>query len=182
MNPSKSVRYFAVYATGDVQVLKRLVEVCKAENVVYTDQGLEALIFTAEGDMRNALNNLQSTHAGFSTVSDVNVFKVCDQPHPIIVKNIIESCMKADVRKAVQNLSSLWNAGYSAFDIIGTIFRVTKSYEMPEPLKLCFVREIGFAHIRIAEDWIRNCNFTDCVLDCVLNLLIFRQLEGGRAK
>ena len=136
---------------SDSQVLKRLLEVCKAENVVYTDQGLEALIFTAEGDMRNALNNLQSTHAGFSTVSDVNVFKVCDQPHPIIVKSIIECCVQADVRGAVKNLSSLWNSGYSAFDIIGTIFRVTKGYEMPEPLKLCFIREIGFIHMRIAE-------------------------------
>ena len=36
-----------------------------AESIPYDPSGLEALIFTAEGDMRNALNNLQSTHAGF---------------------------------------------------------------------------------------------------------------------
>jgi replication factor C subunit 2/4 len=29
------------------------------------DDGLEAIIFTAEGDMRYALNNLQATAAGF---------------------------------------------------------------------------------------------------------------------
>lgn len=32
--------------------------------VSYTDDGLEAIIFTAQGDMRQALNNLQSTHNG----------------------------------------------------------------------------------------------------------------------
>ena len=32
---------------------------CEAEGVTRTPEGLEALIFTAEGDMRNALNNLQ---------------------------------------------------------------------------------------------------------------------------
>ena len=41
----------------DEQVLTRLLEVCKAEEVAYTEEGLEALIFTSEGDMRNALNS-----------------------------------------------------------------------------------------------------------------------------
>lgn len=40
------------------------------------DEGLEAIIFTAQGDMRHALNNLQSTYAGFGFVSAENVFKV----------------------------------------------------------------------------------------------------------
>jgi DNA polymerase III delta prime subunit len=42
-----------------------LAQVCTAERIPHDDSGLEALIFTAEGDMRNALNNLQSTFAGF---------------------------------------------------------------------------------------------------------------------
>lgn len=49
----------------DAQVLRRLHEVCAAEGIVWEAAGLEALVFTAEGDMRNALNNLQSTFAGF---------------------------------------------------------------------------------------------------------------------
>lgn len=44
--------------------------------VPHTDKGLEAILFTAEGDMRNAINNTQSTFAGFGMVNDVNVFKV----------------------------------------------------------------------------------------------------------
>jgi replication factor C subunit 2/4 len=33
--------------------------VAESEGVPCSDDGLEAIIFTAEGDMRNALNNLQ---------------------------------------------------------------------------------------------------------------------------
>ena len=41
-------------------MLKRLMTVCSAEGVDCSDEGgLEAIIFTAEGDMRQALNNLQ---------------------------------------------------------------------------------------------------------------------------
>ena len=36
----------------DAQVLDRLLRVCEAEEVDYDDQGMEAVIFTAEGDMR----------------------------------------------------------------------------------------------------------------------------------
>ena len=71
------------------QILLRLKEICQLENVSYSGDGLEALIFTAEGDLRNALNNLQATNSGFGHVNQVNVFKVCDQPHPTIVKEII---------------------------------------------------------------------------------------------
>lgn len=39
-------------------------------------EGLEAIIFTADGDMRQALNNLQATFSGFRFVNQENVFKV----------------------------------------------------------------------------------------------------------
>lgn len=40
------------------------------------EDGLEAIIFTADGDMRQGLNNLQATHSGFKVVNRDNVFKV----------------------------------------------------------------------------------------------------------
>ena len=86
----------------------------------YNDDGLSALIFTSEGDMRQAINNLQSTHSGFGFISGDNVFKVCDQPHPVTVQAIIRGCMKGDIDQAMEKLSELWNDGYSAVDIVVT--------------------------------------------------------------
>lgn len=79
--------------------------------------------------MRQAINNLQSTWSGFGFVSSDNVFKVCDQPHPIIVQTIIRACLKANVDLAMEKLSELWGQGYSAVDIIVTIFRVVKTFD-----------------------------------------------------
>lgn len=79
--------------------------------------------------MRQAINNLQSTHSGFGFVSGDNVFKVCDQPHPIIVQTIIRACMKGNVDLAMEKLKELWDQGYSAVDIIVTIFRVVKTFD-----------------------------------------------------
>jgi replication factor C subunit 2/4 len=63
---------------NDEEVLERLKVVMDRENIEHTHDGFEALIFTADGDMRYALNNLQATSAGFGLVNKDNVFKVCD--------------------------------------------------------------------------------------------------------
>jgi replication factor C subunit 2/4 len=72
-----------------------------SSKVEYTNEGLEAIIFTAEGDMRQALNNLQSTHSGFGLISPANVYKVCDQPHPVAMQAIIKSCMEGTTRTCI---------------------------------------------------------------------------------
>jgi replication factor C subunit 2/4 len=76
--------------------------------------------------MRQAINNLQSTQSGFGFVSGDNVFKVCD---PIIVQAAIRSCIKGDIDGAMEKLNELWEQGYSAVDIVVTIFRVVKTFD-----------------------------------------------------
>jgi replication factor C subunit 2/4 len=61
---------------NDEEVLERLKFVMDRENIDHTLDGYEALIFTADGDMRYALYNLQVTSGGFGLVNKDNVFKV----------------------------------------------------------------------------------------------------------
>jgi len=145
---------------SDTQVLRRLMNVCDGEDVNKTNDGLEAILFTAEGDMRQAINNLQSTHSGYGLVNRENVFKVCDQPHPVLVTTILESCRDQQLRKATTAMQELWNTGYSAQDIIGTVFRLCKVVEMPEYIKMNFMKEIGFTHMRISEGLSSLCQLT----------------------
>ncbi|XP_030818381.1 replication factor C subunit 2 [Camarhynchus parvulus] len=135
----------------DAQILARLLKIVEKEDVAYTDDGLEAIIFTAQGDMRQALNNLQSTYSGFGFINSENVFKVCDEPHPLLVKEMIQHCINANIDEAYKILAHLWRLGYSPEDVIGNIFRVCKTYQMPEYLKLEFIKEIGYTHMKIAE-------------------------------
>jgi len=135
----------------DEQVLMRLQEVAEAESLNYSPGGLEAIIFTAEGDMRNALNNMQATNSGFGYISQENVFKVCDQPHPMTIKTILQKCLEGDIKAAKNEMTGLFNTGYAPVDIIGTTFKVCRFFEMNENLKLEWMKEIGFVHMRIAE-------------------------------
>uniref|UniRef100_A0A060T9W1 Replication factor C subunit 4 n=1 Tax=Blastobotrys adeninivorans TaxID=409370 RepID=A0A060T9W1_BLAAD len=137
---------------SDEQVLQRLLQVIEAEKVEYGDDGLSALVFTSEGDMRQALNNLQSTVAGYGFVSGDNVFKVVDSPHPLAVQRMLGRCKEGDVTGALDELSQLWTKGYSAPDIVSTMFRVTKTFDgLSEAAKLEYIKTIGFTHMRVLD-------------------------------
>jgi Replication factor C C-terminal domain len=106
--------------------LGRLQQICALENVSYDLTGLESIIFTAEGDMRNALNALQSTVSGFGNVTSENVFKVCDQPHPQKLRAAIERAREGKTAESMEIVMTLWGSGYAATDIIQTLFRVSQ--------------------------------------------------------
>lgn len=75
--------------------------------------------------MRYALNNLQATAAGFDKqITKDNVFKVCDQPHPELIKNVVKLCLKSQFTAACEEVDKIYNEGYNLIDIVGTISRV----------------------------------------------------------
>lgn len=156
----------------DGQVVQRLLQICEAEGVEYSDDGLAALVFSAEGDMRQAINNLQSTWTGSGFVSGDNVFKVVDSPHPVKVQALLKAAAEARVDAALDALRELWALGYSSHDIISTMFKVTKTMPgLTEPMRLEFVREIGFTHMRILEGVQTLLQLSGCVAKlCRLNM------------
>lgn len=135
----------------DAQVLAKCIFICQKENLDYTEDGLEAIVFTAQGDMRQALNNLQSTSNGFGKITSENVFKVCDEPHPLLVEDMLNYCVQGDIHNAYKIMKKLWRLGYAAEDIIGNIFRVCKRMSIDEKLKLLYIREIGETHMKIID-------------------------------
>lgn len=131
---------------SDKEILQRLLVVTAAEGVAHTPDGLEAVVFTAEGDMRQALNNLQATANGFGLVNQEAVFKVCDQPHPLLVAAIVRHCTEARIDEAYDGMRALCDMGYSASDIITILFRVVRSLpQLNEYLKLEYIK-VGGGH------------------------------------
>lgn len=109
----------------DGQLVKRLYQICEAEKVEYSDDGIAALVFSAEGDMRQAINNLQSTFAGFGFVSGDNVFRVVDSPHPVKVQAMIRSCHEQKVDEALDSLKELWYVESTVYSFLAASQRLT---------------------------------------------------------
>ncbi|XP_021196038.2 replication factor C subunit 2 [Helicoverpa armigera] len=135
----------------DAQILAKVLEVCEKEQLSYTEEGVSAVVYTAQGDLRAALNNLQSTAQGFAHVSAEHVFKVCDEPHPMLVRGMLEACLRQDIHAAYKVVAKLCKLGYAAEDIVSNMFRVCKTLEAGEGARLALVREVGLTHLRVAD-------------------------------
>jgi replication factor C small subunit len=55
------------------QVIKRLEIICQAEDLIYTPGALESIVYFAEGDMRRAVNILQSSASAGEEIREVMV-------------------------------------------------------------------------------------------------------------
>lgn len=137
---------------SSTEIATRVKYVLEQEKVDYDQSGVDAAVFTADGDMRIALNNVQSTFNGFGYVDAKNLNKVCDQPHPKVVAEFLTLCLDKDIDNAVSKVMFLVEQGYSIIDIVQTIFRVARSMKIDEELtKLNLLREIGLVHMRMAQ-------------------------------
>lgn len=136
---------------NDDQIRSKMLSICEQMNIKYNNKGIDAIIYTAQGDMRQAINNLQSTYDGFESITEENVFKVCDEPPPVVIQTIIESCLKSKLDDAEESLGHLYKLGYCTEDIVSSMFRVVKSYDMPEFKKLEYLKQIGITQIRVVQ-------------------------------
>jgi replication factor C subunit 2/4 len=57
-----------------------------------------------------------------------------------LVAKIITHCQAGTLSDANELMMSLCSMGYSAMDIITTVFRVVRNYDMEEFLKLEFIK------------------------------------------
>lgn len=135
----------------DEEVLKRLTYVIDEEKVEYDDDGLQALLFTAQGDMRYALNNLQATVAGFGKVTTDAVYKVCDQPHPELMKDVINFCIDGQFQDATNEINTVYEEGYNILDIIGTLARIIQIIDMNDERRIKFLKAATEFKMRILD-------------------------------
>lgn len=66
--------------------------------------------------------------------------QVCDEPHPVLIKDMLQHCVNGNIDEAYKTMAHLWRLGYSPEDIITIVFRVCKNHSMPEFLKLEFIK------------------------------------------
>lgn len=71
--------------------------------------------------------------------------------------------MNGQIKEGIDIIMSLCQQGYSPTDIIQSLFRVTRTADLPEPLKLEYMREIGFTHMRISEGLNTQLQLIGCV-------------------
>ena len=147
---------------GD-DIKKQITLISKKENINITEDGINAITFISDGDMRRAINTLQSCHAGFEIINEKNIYYIADIPHPKMIENLIHICIDKKVNEGCLEIKKIFNMGYSPSDILSTIYNVSKTLDIPENIKINILKEIGFTQLRIGEGLNTLCQLVSLV-------------------
>ncbi|XP_027765221.1 replication factor C subunit 5 isoform X1 [Empidonax traillii] len=88
-------------------MVPRLQHVILQEGVDVTEDGLKALVTLSSGDMRRALNILQSTSMAFGKVTEENVYTCTGHPLKSDIANILDWMLNQDFSTAYRKITEL---------------------------------------------------------------------------
>jgi len=133
-------------------VKEYLSRVAKAEGIKVTDDGMEALLYVAQGDLRKAVNSLQVAASVGNTVDSDTMYKAASTARPEAVRKLIEVALEGDFIKARDELDELLiEYGLAGEDIIRQIHRTVFDLAIPDAFKVRLVDRIGETEFRLVE-------------------------------
>ena len=122
------------------------------EGLKMTDDGVEALLYISEGDMRRAINSLQVAATMGGKIDAETLYKVTSTARPEEVKTLIETALGGDFLRSRGLLDDLLlQYGLSGEDIIRQIHKSVFDTGIPDRLKVQLVDHIGEVEYRMVE-------------------------------
>ncbi|CAM6100388.1 unnamed protein product [Calypogeia fissa] len=133
-------------------VLERLRFVVKEEGVDITEGGLNAVVRLAGGDMRKALNILQSTHMASPHVTEESVYLCTGNPMPKDVQQIANWLLNDSFTTAFENVSNMkTNKGLALVDIVKELLPFIFQISMPQDVRVQLVDALADIEYRLAS-------------------------------
>jgi replication factor C subunit 2/4 len=134
----------------------KIKNICENENVEYTEEGINTLIFVSEHDIRQLINNLECIYYTFGKLNEENIYKFIDKPKTFYISEILKACFNKDYPKAINIIKNLYIKGYTPNDILLTFMKYLFEYEnnlkLEEETKLKLYEIISLSYIVVNSD------------------------------
>jgi len=129
-----------------------LERILKNEGKSITDEGMEALVYIAQGDARKATNSLQVAATMGEKIDANMVYRTASLARPHEIKELLLTALKGNFLEAREHLDSLLiNYGLSGEDIIWQIHRSIVDLPVPDQMKVALVDKVGEIEFRMVE-------------------------------
>src|SRR6056297_1977796 len=137
---------------GDDAVAAHLRHIAEQEDLEYTEDGIDALVYAADGDMRRAINALQAASATGEVVDEETVYAITATARPEEIEEMVTEALSGDFTAARATLDDLLrNRGLAGGDIVDQIHRSIWNFDVEEAAAVRLLDRLGEADYRIAE-------------------------------
>jgi replication factor C small subunit len=134
------------------EMSKRLLYIADKEELILSDEVLDAINYISENDMRKAINSLETASLMGKNISIETIYKCSGMAHPDEIIRLLTLALKGNFKGSLAMLDILLiEQGYSSLDIINQIFREVINLNIIDKMKIDIINIIGDVEFRISE-------------------------------
>ncbi|GLT47134.1 hypothetical protein SLA2020_208480 [Shorea laevis] len=132
-------------------VNQRLKHVIESERLDVTDSGLAALVRLSNGDMRKALNILQSTHMASQQITEEAVYLCTGNPMPKDIEQIAYWLLNESFRESFTRISEMkTRKGLALVDIVREVTMFVFKIKMPSDVRVQLINDLADIEYRLS--------------------------------
>ena len=137
---------------SDEAVEAQVRQIASEEVIDVTEDGIEALVYVAGGDMRKAINGLQAASMSGDTVDEEAVFEITSTARPEDIREMVDLALDGDFTAARSRLDTLLTEeGIAGGDIIDQLHRTVWEFDLSDAAAVRVLDRVGEADYRITE-------------------------------
>ncbi len=145
----------AVFRFGplsDEAVESQVRDIADAEGIEVTDDGVDALVYAANGDMRRAINSLQAAATTGDVVDAEAVYTITSTARPEEIEEMVAAAIDGDFATARGTLETLLvETGMAGGDIVDQLHRSAWEFDLDDRATVRLMERIGEVDFRITE-------------------------------
>lgn len=135
----------------DDAVIERIMYIAKEENVDISPGAINAIKYVSQGDLRRAINALQSAAIIDKKIDADMIYKTSALAKPEDIDDLILLSLEGNIKAHVKLNYLLNDEGLAGTDITGQIYRQIFNINIPDKLKIGLIDFIGEIDFRISE-------------------------------
>jgi len=137
---------------SDAAIREQIGQIAAREGIEVTDDGMEALVYAADGDMRRAINSLQAAATTGDAVDERAVYEITATARPEEIESMVADALDGDFSKARATLDTLLTeTGIAGGDVIDQLHRSVWEFDLTDREAVRLLERIGEADYRITE-------------------------------
>ncbi len=134
----------------DEAIAQQVRYIAREQGIEMTDDGVEALVYVAGGDMRAAINGLQAAAVTGAVVDEEGVFEITSTARPEDIEEMVTLALAGDFTAARSHLDRLLTEeGIAGGDVIDQLHRSVWEFDLADEAAVRLLDRIGEADYRI---------------------------------
>ena len=126
--------------------------ICKHEKLKTNNEGMDALLYVSEGDMRRAINTLQSASLSDDEINGETVYEISGFAQPKFIEEMIDLALKEKFYEARNKLDVLLiEEGFSGGDIVYQVHKKLLDMALSDRMMIEMVNVTGEIDFRVSE-------------------------------